>query len=168
MNTWFPIYDITTKLRVTHFLAQSIVETADFSAMTENAAHKGMEYEPDTRAGQRVGNHYPGDGPMFIGRGLLHLTGRDNYKRFGEKIHEDLVNHPERVAKEYNLAFRTACAFWQARKLNNFADLDDFPEITRRVNGGRNGREIREQALTEIKRALHIKINERMPIYFNV
>ncbi|CAX53399.1 glycoside hydrolase family 19 protein [Erwinia pyrifoliae] len=156
MNLWFPVYDINTKLRVAHFLAQSCVETQDFLYMTENPAHGGKEYEPDTRAGRNVGNHFPGDGPKYIGRGLLHLTGRENYQKYGDKFHEDLVNHPERVAEDYSLAVRSACAFWQSRGLNRLADDDNFMAITYRVNGGYNGRPRREKALSDIKKALHI------------
>ncbi|MDE1185847.1 MAG: glycoside hydrolase [Pantoea sp.] len=156
MNCWFPAYSITTKLRVAHFLAQSCVETADFTAMTEYPARGGKEYEPDTRAGQRVGNHYPGDGPKYIGRGLLHLTGRDNYQKLSRKLDENLVEYPERVASDYSLAVRTACEFWDSKGLNSYADLDDFDTITYRVNGGHNGKEHREQALRRIKKILHL------------
>ncbi|MBP2195712.1 glycoside hydrolase family 19 protein [Pantoea cypripedii] len=156
MNCWFPTYHITTKLRVAHFLAQSCAETADFTAMTEYPARGGKEYEPDTRAGQRVGNHFPGDGPKYIGRGLLHLTGRDNYLKLSQKFEENLIDYPERVASEYSLAVRTACEFWDSKGLNSYADLDDFDTITYRVNGGHNGKEQREQALRRIKKILHI------------
>lgn len=156
MNSWFPVYNITTKLRVAHFLAQSCVETADFTAMTEYPARGGKEYEPDTRAGQRVGNRFPGDGPKFIGRGLLHLTGRDNYQKLSEKFDVNLVEHPDKVASDFSLAVRTACEFWGSRGLNSYADLDDFNTITYRVNGGHNGKEQREQALRRIKKMLHI------------
>ncbi|WP_313681744.1 glycoside hydrolase family 19 protein [Pantoea sp.] len=154
MNCWFPAYSITTKLRVAHFLAQSCVETADFTAMTEYPARGGKEYEPDTRAGQRVGNHYPGDGPKYIGRGLLHLTGRDNYQKLSRKLDENLVEYPERVSSDYSLAVRTACEFWDSKGLNSYADLDDFDTITYRINGGDNGKEHREQALRRIKKIL--------------
>ncbi|QKJ87168.1 Glycoside hydrolase family protein [Paramixta manurensis] len=157
MNLWFPHYGITTKLRVAHFLAQSCVETQDFLYMTENPAHGGKEYEPDTRAGHNVGNKFPGDGPKYIGRGLLHLTGRENYQRYGDKFNEDLVNHPERVAEEYSLAVRTACAFWSSKGLNRLADDDNFMQITYIINGGYNGKPRREEALKKIKLALHIK-----------
>lgn len=157
MNLWFPSYNITTKIRVAHFLAQSCVETQDFLYMTENPAHGGKEYEPNTKAGHNVGNKFIGDGPKYIGRGLLHLTGRENYQRYGDKFNEDLVNHPERVAKEYSLAVRTACAFWKAKGLNRLSDDDNFMRITYIVNGCYNGKAQREKALKEIKLYLHIK-----------
>lgn len=156
MNCWFPTYHITTKLRVAHFLAQSCVETADFTAMTEYPARGGKEYEPDTRAGQRVGNRFPGDGPKFIGRGLLHLTGRDNYQKLSEKFDVNLVEHPDKVASDFSLAVRTACEFWRSRELNKLADADNFERISYLVNGGINGREAREQALKRIKKTLKI------------
>lgn len=156
MNLWFPFYDIITPLRVAHFLAQSCVETADFTALSENAAHGGKEYDYGTKIGKKLGNTHLGDGPKYIGRGLLHLTGHDNYRKYGEKLNQDLEHNPERVAKEYDLAVRTACVFWRDKGLNRYADLDDFLEITHRVNGGHHGRVRREQALNKIKFALHI------------
>lgn len=156
MNTWFPVYGITTKLRVAHFLAQACVETANFLTMTEVPKHGGQEYEPGTHAGALLGNRSPGDGPKFIGRGLLNLTGRGNYITYGTKIHQDLVDNPGIVASNLALAVRTSCAYWQSLNLNSYADMDDFDAITYRVNGGYTGRVQRMQALIRAKRALHI------------
>lgn len=157
MNIWFPVYEVTSKLRVAHFLAQSCCETAYFLSMTELPKNKGLEYEPTTNAGRMVGNHFPGDGPRFIGRGLLHLTGRENYQKYGNKIHEDLVNHPEKVASDLSLAVRTSCIFWQTMGLNDLADRNNFDEICRRVNGGVNGKEQRREALVRAKRLLGLQ-----------
>lgn len=155
INHWFQVYDINkTQLRVAHFLAQSCYETENFLSLTERPRHGGMEYEPNTSAGRKVGNHSPGDGPKFIGRGLLHLTGYDNYKKYGNEINEDLVNHPEIVASDLSLAVRTSCMFWQSRRLNQLADKDDFDEVCLRVNGGINGKEQRRTALKKSKKDL--------------
>lgn len=101
-------------------------------------------------------NKAGGDGPKYIGRGLLHLTGRENYQKYGEMFNEDLLNHPEKVAQDHSLAVRTACAYWKLKNLNDLADADKFSRITYLVNGGSNGSTRREQALKEIKRALGI------------
>ncbi|KAB8312257.1 glycoside hydrolase [Erwinia endophytica] len=155
MNHWFSVYDINrNKLRVAHFLAQACCETAGFLALREDT--DGKKYEPTTNAGRRVGNHLPGDGPKFIGRGLLHLTGRENYEKYGKILGEDLVNHPETVATNFSIAVRTACAFWVSRGLNTKADRDDFDGICHLINGGPTGRERRRDALKKAKKALQI------------
>ena len=40
-----------------------------------------------------------GDGFKFRGRGLIQLTGKDNYKRAGQALGLDLVNKPELVER---------------------------------------------------------------------
>jgi putative chitinase len=157
MNQWFTVYEINRNaLRVSHFLAQACCETGYFLWLTERPARGGMEYEPTTRAGRNVGNRFPGDGPKYIGRGLLHLTGRENYQRYGEKINQNLVDNPEIVASDPSLAVRTSCMFWRSRGLNNLADSDNFDEICYRVNGGTNGKPERKKALIKAKKLLNI------------
>ncbi|KGT88304.1 glycoside hydrolase [Erwinia typographi] len=158
LNHWFTVFNINdNKLRVAHFLAQSCCETSQFLSLTEIPKHGGKEYEPNTTAGHNVGNKYPGDGPKFIGRGLLHLTGRENYQKYGNKIHQDLVSHPEVVASNISIAVQTSCLFWSKRDLNTAADNDDFDTVMSRVNGGvANGRDERLAALKRAKKTLGI------------
>ncbi len=157
INHWFSVYEINkNKLRVAHFLAQACCETGYFLWLTERPAKGGLEYEPTTNAGRRVGNKFPGDGPKYIGRGLLHLTGRENYRRYGDQIHQDLEGNPEIVAKDLSLAVRTSCMFWKSRGLNFLADADNFDEICHRVNGGINGKPERRRALNKAKQLLNI------------
>ncbi len=164
MNHWLPQYDINTRLRVAHFLAQTCHETAHFLSLTEKPARGGLEYEPTTRAGRNLGNEKTGDGPKYIGRGLLHLTGRENYKKYGRQLTENLVDYPETVAlpfsdnEAFKLAVRTACLFWKNNDINIPADNDDLMEVTHRVNGGYNGLEARRRALDRAKRSLGIGI----------
>jgi hypothetical protein len=71
----------------------------------------------------------------------MQLTGRANYKRFGDLLDVDLVADPPRAAKP-DVAFRVAGLFWSKNALNDLADVataDAFKEITRRINGGTNG-----------------------------
>lgn len=156
VNKWFPIYQINTNLRIAHFLAQSCVETASFTALIENARDGGKEYEYNTRTGHNVGNKFPGDGPRYIGRGMLHLTGRENYDHYGKILHADLVNHPDEVAANPDIAVRTACEFWRIRHVNPYADKDDYRGVTYVVNGGYNGLLRRKQALDRIKKIMGI------------
>lgn len=156
LNRWFSFYEINTDLRIAHFLAQACVETANFSALTEHAKNGGKEYEPSTRTGRAVGNKFPGDGPKYIGRGMLHLTGRENYDKYGRILNQDLVNHPDTVASDPNIAVRTACEFWRKRNVNPHADRDDLHSVTYIVNGGYNGLVMRKQALDRIKKEMGI------------
>lgn len=157
LNHWFRVYEINTPLRVAHFLAQACCETFYFSDMTEIPANGGREYDFGTRIGAALGNTHPGDGPKYIGRGLLHLTGRYNYRTAGKKIGVDLESQPQLVASDFDIAVRTACLFWRNNGLNGFADSDAFLNITHKVNGYENGIEERRAALIRAKRFLNIK-----------
>ena len=76
-----------------------------------------------------------GDGWRFRGRGYIHLTGKDNYKRYGEYLGLDLVNNPELAEKE-DIAAEIAAEFWWRSDLNEAADVLDLIAIRRKVNGG--------------------------------
>lgn len=76
-----------------------------------------------------------GDGWRFRGRGYIHLTGKDNYKRYGEYLGLDLVNNPELAEKE-DIAAEIAAEFWSRSDLNEAADVLDLIAIRKRVNGG--------------------------------
>ena len=87
---------------------------------------------------KHLGNTEPGDGSRFIGRGLKQLTGRDNYRRCGLALGEDLVQHPDRLLLPVNAAL-SAGWFWSANGLNAMADRGDVHAMTKTVNGGMNG-----------------------------
>lgn len=157
LNHWFKVYSINTPLRVVHFLSQACCETFQFSDMSEHPARGGKEYDYGTHIGKRLGNTHPGDGPLFIGRGLLHLTGRYNYHETGRRLDVDLETNPTVVASDLNLSVRTACEFWKVNHLNADADRDNFDRIMQRINGGSNGRRERYEALLRAKKYLHLK-----------
>ncbi|MGO1075596.1 peptidoglycan-binding protein [Inquilinus sp. CA228] len=140
-------YEINTRSRVAHFLAQVAHESDGFCTTEEYAS--GAAYE-----GRRdLGNTQPGDGRRFKGRGLIQLTGRANYHTLGGKLGVDLENNPE-MAAEPKLSLRVACEYWKGRKLNQAADGDDLIDATRRVNGGQNGLDARRAYLVKAKAAL--------------
>ena len=87
---------------------------------------------------------------------MLHLTGRENYDRYGNILHKDLVNNPNSVANDPNIAIRTACEFWKKRFVNRYADQDDIKSVTYIVNGGYNGLSQRKLALDKIKKEMGI------------
>ncbi len=140
-------YDIGTPLRIAHFMGQVTHECAGFRTTQEFAS--GAAYE-----GRRdLGNTQAGDGRRFKGRGLLQLTGRANYKTYGEALGIDLVNQPERAAEPV-LSLVIACEYWTRRAINKAADADDLVAATRLVNGGQNGLDERGAYLRKAKAAL--------------
>lgn len=137
-------YGINTPLRQSHFLAQIGHESGSLRYCEEIAS--GRKYE--RRAA--LGNTRPGDGPRFKGRGLIQLTGRANYKAYGEAKRRDFLtgDHPRLIATDPQLAVDVACWFWRKKGLNTLADHDDVEEITRRINGALNGFEERKAYLS--------------------
>lgn len=145
-------FKINSNLRIAHFLAQTCEESDGYSTTIEYAS--GQEYE-----GRRdLGNTQPGDGPRYKGRGLIQLTGRDNYQSFGRIMGLDLVDNPD-LAAQPGTALQIACEYWRERGLNAFADQDDIVTITRRINGGLNGLDDRRLYLARAKLALGMTIS---------
>jgi putative chitinase len=129
--------------RAAAFLAQLAHESGQFRFMEEiwGPTDAQRRYEPVTKLSKDLGNAEVGDGKRFKGRGPIQLTGRANYKRFGDLLDVDLVADPPRAAMP-EVAFRVAGLFWSKRGLNELADVataEAFKEITRRINGGTNG-----------------------------
>jgi hypothetical protein len=120
-------------------------------------------YEPPSSLATTLGNTQAGDGKRFKGRGPIQLTGRANYKRFGDLLGVDLVNNPERAATP-EVAFRVAALFWKSKGLNELADAQNFREITRRINGGFNGLEERLKFYERAKRVLNEDTTRGMPV----
>ena len=135
-----------TMARTAAFLAQLAHESGELRWMEEiwgpTAAQR--RYEPPSEVARRLGNTQPGDGFRYKGRGPIQLTGRANYKTFGEALGLDLVANPEQAAQP-EVGFLIAALYWQRRGLNDLADQGNFREITRRINGGFNGLEDRER-----------------------
>jgi putative chitinase len=125
-------YDITSRLRIAHFLGQTCEESAGYRTTEEFAS--GREYE-----GRRdLGNTQKGDGPRYKGRGLLQLTGRANYADYGKALGVDLVNNPT-LAAQPALSLKIACEYWKRHNINADCDRDDARAVTQEVNGGLNG-----------------------------
>jgi len=76
-----------------------------------------------------------GDGWRFRGRGFIPLTGRYNYRLYGEYLGIDLENNPE-LAEREDIAAEIAAEFWFRANLNEAADVLDLIAIRRKVNGG--------------------------------
>lgn len=147
LNTLMESSGINTPLRVAHFLAQVCEESDGFVTAEEYAT--GVEYEGRTD----LGNSEPGDGAKFKGRGLIQITGRYNYMKYGQLLKLPLIATPT-AASIPACAARIAVSFWTQHGLNTFADSDDIESITKRVNGGLNGLLIRQGYLAQAKLAL--------------
>ena len=144
-NVHFRTYGILdNSLRLIHFLAQLAHESGNFRYMEEIASGAAYEGRKD------LGNTQLGDGKRFKGRGPIQLTGRANYRRYGQQLGIDFENNPAIVAIP-SVGLLVACKFWFDNGLNALADQDDVLTITRRINGGTNGLADRKAKLEIIK-----------------
>lgn len=146
-------YQINTPLRLAHFLAQTFHESGSLKYTEELAS--GAAYE----GRKSLGNTQPGDGRRYKGRGLIMITGRAGYARYGKFNPEaDAVNHPERLAT-LPYAADSAGWFWAhgtPQNLSNIADKDNVVLITRLINGGQNGLNDRRRKLRGAKEAIEV------------
>lgn len=141
----FPAYGIMgSKLNLAHFLSQLIHESGSFKYMEEIASGAAYEGRSD------LGNTQAGDGKLFKGRGPIQLTGRANYRRYGQLLGIDFERHPEIVALP-SIGLLVACEFWKQNGLNGKAGNDDLMGITRAINGGTNGLDDRKAQLAKMK-----------------
>ena len=168
--------EITTRLRLVHFLAQLAHESAGFRALVENFNYRpevllavfrsrvqtiekanelvaaGRDAIAEFVYGNRpaLGNVNPGDGAKFIGRGFIMITGRSNYTTYAGLIGQPLLDQPQLLENPIYAA-QGAAAFWKQTGCNARADADDVEGVTRIVNGGTNGLEDRRMWLDKAK-----------------
>jgi len=140
-------YEITNALRIAHFLAQICHETAGLRTTEEFADGSAYEGRAD------LGNVEQGDGRRFKGRGLLQLTGRSNYKIYGDALGIDLIENPEQASDPVT-SLKIACLYWKQHEINPLCDEDHLQAVTRKVNGGLNGLDSRADFLAKAKAAL--------------
>jgi len=168
LNT-LPEYDIDTSARVAAFMAQCGHESGGFTVMQENLNYsaKGLvgtfkkyfpteaqaklyERRPEMIANRvyanRMGNgdEASGEGWYFRGRGIVQITGKNNYTKCSQSLFESnvLVENPD-LLLETEYAIHSACWFWSAARLNELADVGDMKTMTKRINGGFIGLEDR-------------------------
>ena len=158
-------FNITTPLRLAHFLSQCAHESGGFKVFQENLNYSAdglkkifPKYFPGNIAesysrnpekiaskvyGGRMGNGNEAtkEGFKFRGRGALQTTGKDNYRRLGEFLGVDLISNPDLVATKYPLA--SAAFFFKSNKLwsicDEGADNKTITKLTKRINGGTIG-----------------------------
>lgn len=175
-----PEYDINTPQRVAAFVAQCAHESGGFRALKENLNYRAEtlrkifpKYFPtDEIAKQyasmpnkqeaiankvyanRMGNgdEASGDGYRYCGRGLIQLTGKDNYSWFAASL-EIPVEEASEYLQSFEGAVQSACWFWETNNLNAQADAGDIKLMTKKINGGYIGLEDR---IKHYNHALHV------------
>jgi predicted chitinase len=155
LNRAMQSHGVDSMLRTAAFVAQLAHESAEFRFMEEiwGPIAAQLRYEPPGELARRLGNTEAGDGKRFKGRGPIQITGRFNYRKYGELLGIDLVEHPE-LAAQPAVGFQTAGLFWQSNGLNELADDEQFLAITKRINGGTNGLADREAYYLRAKSVL--------------
>ena len=124
LNKYWDIFQVNTKDRQAAFLAQVGHESGQLKYAEEVASGRAYEGRKD------LGNVNPGDGMKFKGRGLIQVTGRANYKLFDEWLHKNnyltinqsIIDNPELVSSNPEIAVLSAFWYWDLHKLNNLAD----------------------------------------------
>jgi len=173
LNRTFAKFEIDTPLRIAMFLAQVGHESGGLKFTKENLNYSGdrllvvfpthfddsddmstFNRNPEKIANRvycnRMGNgdEASGDGYKFRGRGLIQLTGKNNYTRFAEAIGKDIDDVVE-YAETPEGAAMSAGWFWSSNNLNRAADAGDVLAATKRINGGTNGLAQRQIAYNE-------------------
>lgn len=180
LSKLLPEYEINTPQRIAAFIAQCAHESGGFMVLKENLNYRwqtlrkifpkyfptdelAQQYasRPDKQQaianrvyGNRMGNgpEESGDGYRFCGRGLIQLTGRQNYTWFAASI-ETPVNEVSEYLETFEGAAQSACWFWETNKLNQWADKGDVVTLTKRINGGTIGLDDR---IKHYEHALHV------------
>ena len=172
-----PEYNINTPHRVAAFIAQCAHESGNFRFLQENLNYraeslmktwprhfptmeiaKQYERKPEKIANRAYANRMSngdeasGDGWRYLGRGLIQLTGKDNYSWFAASL-EISVEEAAEYLQTFEGAVQSACWFWETNNLNNEADKGDIKTMTRKINGGFIGLEDR---IKHYNHALHV------------
>ena len=164
----FPDYDINTPRRMAAFVAQCAHESGGFMVLKENLNYKAAslrkifpkyfptlelakQYERNPKKiasrvyANRMGNgdEASQEGWVYRGRGILQLTGKNNYFWFAASL-EITTEEAADYLESFEGACQSACWFWREKKLNRFVDADDFKGLNRAINGGYIGYEDRK------------------------
>lgn len=180
LSQLLPDYDINTPQRIAAFVAQCAHESGNFMVLKENLNYRPAtlrktwprHFPTDAIANDyatrldkqrhianrayanRMGNgdEASQDGSKFLGRGLIQLTGRNNYQAFADSLEMDINDVPEYLGT-FEGAAQSACWFWESNNLNRFADKGDIKGLTKAINGGFIGLEDR---IKHYNHALHV------------
>jgi putative chitinase len=172
-----------TNLRLAHIVGQCSHESAGFRLRFENLnysadglwaifrrhfdsrAHCNQYARKPEKIANRVyrnrmgnGSEASGDGWRYRGRGFIQLTGKSNYKTFGNALGLDFVGSPELAALPEN-SWMVAVKYMASRSRSGltaleWADKDDVGMVTKIINGGTHGLQDRKRLTAKAKRGL--------------
>lgn len=156
-------YSVDTNNRIAAFIAQCAHESNDFTILQENlnySANRLMEVWPSRFPNSSIANKYAhnpqklanyvyanrlgngseesGDGWIHAGKGVIQLTGKENYQEFAEHINKPLEEIPEFLLTVEG-AMLSAFFFWHKHDLNALADKKNLIGMTKVINGGTHG-----------------------------
>lgn len=177
LNNAFIKYHITDINEKAMFLSQTTHESNDYKRLEESFNYspkrlfevfrkrvgslenakklcdEGAKAIADFVYGGRLGNAKD-EGYKYRGRGIIQLTGKNNYEYYGKKINIDLVNNPN-LAKEPDTAIEIALLFWKEKECGLYAKIGDVKTVTKLINGGYNGLADRQRRFDSILKILN-------------
>ena len=158
LNETFEKYEINTPNRQACFIGQTMHESGGYKHLVENLNYSAKalmntwpsrfpdmdiaeryERQPAKIAGKvyngRMGNTSEEEAAKYIGRGLIQLTGKENYENCSNALGVDFLAEPELLSTPKYAAL-SAGWFWNRKQLNALADKMDIDTLTKRINGG--------------------------------
>ena len=173
LNEAFQKYDISTPTRQAFFVGQCAHESGNFRILEENLRYSAtalMRVWPSRFPNLEVANQFAGnaekiankvycgrmgngdeesgDGWKYHGRGLIQLTGKDNYANCGSSLGLDFLSSPDLLLSPKYAAL-SAGYFWNKKGLNALADSQDYDTMTKRINGGLIGLDDRKAKIAK-------------------
>lgn len=167
-------FAIDSPYRIAGFLSNVAHESAGFKFVKENLNYSAASLmrvwssrfptleiaqryamQPEKIANRayadRMGNgdEASGDGAKFLGRGLIQLTGKNNYVAYSMACDNEALTKPE-IVEQPKYAAESAGWFWSVNRLNQLADAQDITGMCRRINGGLNGLDDRQMKYSQI------------------
>ena len=161
-------FAIDSPFRIAGFLSNVAHESAGFKFVRENLNYSAASLMrvwpsrfPNLEVAQRYamqpekianrayadrmgnGDEASGDGAKFLGRGLIQLTGKNNYVAYSLACDNEALQHPE-IVEQPKYAAESAGWFWNVNRLNTLADAQDIGGMCKRINGGYNGLDDRQ------------------------
>jgi len=178
LNNYFKKYDFNTDQQ-SRFLAQTGHESGDFNQLRENLNYsterlitvfpKYFRHLLDTEVvkysrnpekianrvyASRMGNgvEQSGDGWKYRGRGIIQITGKNNYKNCSKwTFNDDRILEKPEMLEQPEFALLSAIWFWKSNKLDT---IESYDTVTKRINGGNHGAADRNMRLARAKAVL--------------
>jgi len=167
-------FAIDSPYRIAGFISNTAHESAGFKFVSENLNYSAASLMrvwstrfPTVEIAQRYamnpekianrayadrmgnGDEASGDGWKYRGRGLIQLTGKNNYVAYSMACDNEALQKPDIVA-EPKYAAESAGWFWSVNRLNSVADTQDIVRMTKIINGGINGLDDRQMKYSQV------------------